>query len=55
MKFRLYFLFLIFISTIVVADEDLKKEFHKSLSRLSSDFEITDVKFGSLEHDLKQF
>ena len=48
MKFRLYFLFLIFISTIVVADEGLRNqlmlEFHESLSKLSSDFEITDVK-----------
>ncbi len=48
MKFRLYFLFLIFISAIVVADEDLGNqlmlEFHESLSKLSSDFEITDVK-----------
>ena len=48
MKFRFYFLFFIFISTIVVADEDLRNqlmlEFHESLSRISSDFEITDVK-----------
>ena len=48
MKFRFYFLFLIFISAFVVADEDLRNqlmlEFHESLSRISSDFEITDVK-----------
>jgi thiol:disulfide interchange protein DsbC len=50
MKFRSYFLFLflIFISATVVAGDDLRNqlmlEFHESLSKLSSDFEITDVK-----------
>jgi len=43
MNIRLYLLPLIFISTAVFANDELKKEFQKSLSRLSSDFEITNV------------
>ena len=44
MNFRLFFLRLIFFATSAIANDALKKEFQKSLSRLSSDFEITDVK-----------
>ena len=44
MKIRLYFLLFIFISMNISANEELKKEFQKSLSRLSSDFEITNVR-----------
>ena len=44
MNFRLFFLILIFFATSAIANDALKKEFQKSLSRLSSDFEITDVK-----------
>ena len=44
MNFRLFFLTLIFFATSAIANDALKKEFQKSLSRLSSDFEISDVK-----------
>ena len=44
MNFRLFFLILIFFATSAIANDALKKEFQKSLSRLSSDFEISDVK-----------
>lgn len=44
MNFRLFFLTLIFFTTSAIANDALKKEFQKSLSRLSSDFEISDVK-----------
>ena len=44
MNFRLFFLTLIFFTTSSIANDALKKEFQKSLSRLSSDFEISDVK-----------
>ena len=44
MNTRLYLLLLIFISTAIFASDDLKKEFQNSLSRLSSDFEITSVR-----------
>ena len=44
MKIRFYLLLFIFISIEISADEELKKRFQESLSRLSSDFEITDVK-----------
>ena len=44
MNFRYFFLTLIFFVTSAIANDALKKEFQKSLSRLSSDFEISDVK-----------
>ena len=44
MNFRLFFLILIFFATYAIANDALKREFQKSLSRLSSDFEISDVK-----------
>ena len=44
MNFRFFFLILIFFATYAIANDALKKEFQKSLSRLSSDFEISDVK-----------
>ena len=44
MNFRYFSLTLIFFVTSAIANDALKKEFQKSLSRLSSDFEITDVK-----------
>ena len=44
MNFRFFFLTLIFFATSAIANDALKKEFQKSLSRLSSDFEISDVK-----------
>jgi len=44
MNFRLFFLILIFFATSAIANDALKKEFQKSLSRLSSDFEISDIK-----------
>ena len=43
-KSKLYFLLCIFISVNISANDELIKEFDKSLSRLSSDFVITDVK-----------
>ena len=44
MNFRYFSLTLIFFVTSAIANDALKKEFQKSLSRLSSDFEISDVK-----------
>ena len=44
MNFRYFSLTLIFFATSSIANDSLKKEFQKSLSRLSSDFEISDVK-----------
>ena len=44
MKIRLYLLVFIFISIDISANEELEKVFQESLSRLSSDFEITNVK-----------
>ena len=44
MNFRYFSLTLIFFATSAIANDALKKEFQKSLSRLSSDFEISDVK-----------
>ena len=44
MNFRYFSLTLIFFLTSAIANDALKKEFQKSLSRLSSDFEISDVK-----------
>ena len=44
MNFRYFSLILIFFATSAIANDALKKEFQKSLSRLSSDFEISDVK-----------
>ena len=49
MNYRLYFLYYCFISVNILADDDLKNKFHKSLSRLSSDFEITDIKNTPIE------
>ena len=44
MNFRYFSLALIFFVTSAIANDALKKQFQKSLSRLSSDFEISDVK-----------
>ena len=44
MRTKLFLLILILISSSIFANDDLKKAFQKSLSRLSSDFEITNVK-----------
>ena len=44
MRTKLFLLILILFSSSIFANDDLKKIFQKSLSRLSSDFEITNVK-----------
>ncbi len=49
MKIRFYLLAFIFISIDISAEEKLKKVFQESLSRLTSDFEITDVKATPIE------